>query len=80
MGTINPSAPKGRPSQLVERVAEDEQIPPATAGYPPEKPVSLAGRTGPRSLGLLAGEARIGPDFENPLPRAMREAFEGKLP
>lgn len=80
MDTINLYEAKTRLSQLVERAAEGEEIIIAKAGRPLARLVPLAHRTGPRPLGLLAGEVRVGPDFDDSLPSAIREAFEGKLP
>jgi len=78
--TVNLYEAKTRLSQLVERAAEGEEIIIAKAGRPLARLVPLAQRTGPRPLGLLAGEVRVGPDFDDPLPATIREAFEGKLP
>jgi prevent-host-death family protein len=78
--TVNLYEAKTRLSQLVERAAEGEEIIIAKAGRPLARLVPLAHRTGPRPLGLLAGEVRVGPDFDDPLPAPLREAFEGKLP
>jgi prevent-host-death family protein len=78
--TVNLYEAKTRLSQLVERAAGGEEIIIAKAGRPLARLVPLAHRTGPRPLGLLAGEVRVGPDFDDPLPTRMREAFEGKLP
>ena len=80
MDTVNLYEAKTRLSQLVERAAEGEEIIIAKAGRPLARLVPLAQRTGPRPLGLLAGEVRVGPDFDDPLPAAIRKAFEGKLP
>ncbi len=80
MDTVNLYEAKTRLSQLVERAAAGEEIIIAKAGRPLARLVSLAHRTGPRPLGLLAGEVRVGPDFDGPLPPIIREAFEGKLP
>lgn len=80
MDTVNLYEAKTRLSQLVERAAAGEEIVIAKAGRPLARLVPLAHRTGPRPLGLLAGEVQVGPDFDDPLPTAVREAFEGKLP
>ena len=80
MDTVNLHEARTRLSHLVERAAADEEIVIAKAGRPLARLVPLAQRTGPRPLGLLAGEVRVGPDFDDPLPAAIRKAFEGKLP
>jgi prevent-host-death family protein len=78
--TVNLYEAKTRLSHLVERAADGEEIIIAKAGRPLARLVHLAQRTEPRPLGLLAGEVRVGPDFDDPLPTTIREAFEGKLP
>ena len=80
MDTVNLYEAKTRLSQLMERAAEGEEIIIAKAGRPLARLVPLAQRTGPRPLGLLAGEVRVGPDFDDPLPTVVHEAFERKLP
>jgi len=37
-------------------------------------------RTEPRPLDLLAGQVRVGPDFDDPLPEENPAAFEGRGP
>jgi prevent-host-death family protein len=54
--------------RLVERAGAGEEIIIAKAGRPVARLVSLAKRTTPRPLGLLAGQVRVGPDFDDPLP------------
>jgi prevent-host-death family protein len=79
--TVNLYEAKTRLSQLVERAAKGEEIIIAKAGRPLARLMPLARRrVEPRPLGLLAGEVRVGPDFDDPLPTPIREAFEGKLP
>ena len=81
MDTVNLYEAKTRLSQLVERAAKGEEIIISKAGRPLARLMPLAHRrTEPRPLGLLAGEVCVGPDFDDPLPTRMREAFEGKLP
>jgi prevent-host-death family protein len=65
-------------SQLVERAARGEEIVIAKAGRPFARLVSLATRTAPRPLGMLACEIEVGADFDDPLPDGMRQAFEGQ--
>jgi prevent-host-death family protein len=65
-------------SSLVERAAAGEEIIIAKAGRPLARLVPLAARTGPRQLGLLAGEVRMGADFDDPLPESVLAAFKGK--
>lgn len=80
METINIYEAKTRLSQLVERAARGEEIVIAKAGRPLARLVPLAQRTGPRPLGLLAGQVVVGDDFDAPLPDDIAAAFRGELP
>ncbi len=77
MDTINLYEAKTNLSSLVERAAGGEEIIIAKAGRPLARLVPLAARTGPRKLGLLAGEVSVGADFDDPLPDDLFAAFEG---
>jgi prevent-host-death family protein len=74
--TVNLYEAKTKLSQLVERAAAGEEIIIAKAGRPLARLVPLAKRTTPRPLGLYAGQVRVGPDFEDPLPERFLRAFE----
>ena len=52
----------------------------AKAGRPLARLVPLARHTTPRPLGFLTGQVTIGPDFDAPLPDAIRHSFEGEVP
>jgi prevent-host-death family protein len=80
MDTINLYEAKTNLSQLVERAAAGEEIIIAKAGRPLARLVALAQRTAERPLGLFAGLAELGADFDDPLPDEMRLAFEGRAP
>ena len=80
MDTFNLYEAKTKPSQLVERAAAGEEIIIAKAGRPLARIVPLAHRTGPRPLGLFAGQVVIGDDFDDPLPEDMAAAFRGEMP
>lgn len=77
METVNLYVAKTNLSRLVERAAAGEEIVIAKAGRPVARLVALA-QSGPRRLDLLAGEVRVGPDFDAPLPTSIATAFEGK--
>lgn len=77
--TVNLYEAKMNLSRLVEQAAGGEEIVIAKAGRPLARLVPLASRQGPRPLGLLAGQVRIGADFDAPLPAELSEAFDGKL-
>ena len=65
-------------SKLVDRAAAGEEIIIAKAGKPrarlgPVRPI----RT-PRKPGGWEGRVRMAKDFDAPLPKALRDAFEGR--
>jgi prevent-host-death family protein len=78
MDTVNLYEAKTNLSRLVERASRGEEIVIAKAGRPLARLVPLAKRTAPRPLGLLAGEVEVSADFDDPLPDAMKRAFEGQ--
>ena len=78
MDTINLYEAKTKLSELVERAAKGEEIVIAKAGRPLARLVPLAKRTTPRPFGLLAGQVRIGDDFDDPLPEDIMAAFRGE--
>jgi prevent-host-death family protein len=76
MDTVNLYEAKAKLSQLVERAAAGEEIIIAKAGRPLARLVPLAKRTTPRPLGLLAGQVKVGDDFDDPLPEEIMRHFE----
>jgi prevent-host-death family protein len=76
MDTVNLYEAKTKLSQLVERAAAGEEIIIAKAGRPLARLVPLAKRTTPRPLGLLAGQVKVGDDFDDPLPEEIMRHFE----
>ncbi len=78
--TINLYEAKTSLSSLVERASAGEEIIIAKAGRPLARLVPLARRTGPRPLGFMRGQIWIGPDFDDPLPQEIQDAFDGKGP
>jgi prevent-host-death family protein len=78
METVNLYDAKTNLSHLVERAAAGEEIVIAKAGRPMARLVPLAKRTEPRPLGLLAGQVRVGEDFDAPLPESVMQAFRGE--
>lgn len=78
MEIINLYDAKTQLSRLVERAAAGEEIVIAKAGRPLARLVPLARQAAPRTLGLLAGEVRLTPDFDAPLPAALAAAFAGE--
>ena len=80
MNAINLYEAKTNLSSLVDRAAAGEEIVIAKGGRPLARLVPLNRRTAPRPLGLLAGQVRVGADFDDPLPDDVLRAFEGLSP
>ncbi len=65
-------------SRLVDRAAEGEEIYIAKAGRPLARLGPIPSVRKPRRPGGWKGKVWIAPDFDAPLPRALRAAFEGR--
>ena len=69
---------KSQLSKLIEAVQEGETVTIARAG----KPVAILGplhsRSIPRRRDVLKGQIQLGPEFDEPLPPDVLDAFEGK--
>ncbi len=78
MAQVNLYEAKTQLSRLVERAAAGEEIVIAKGGRPLARLVPLATRTAPREFGFLAGQVWVGPDFDDPLPDDIAEAFGAK--
>jgi prevent-host-death family protein len=63
-------------SNLLDRVAEGEEIVIARSGRPVAKLVRVAQK--PRKPGRLKGHIRVAPDFDDPLPDEMLASFQGR--
>jgi prevent-host-death family protein len=78
MTTYNIHEAKTQLSKLIEAVQDGETVTIARAG----KPVAVLGpvraRSIPRRRGLLKGQIQLGPEFDEPLPAGVLDAFEGK--
>jgi prevent-host-death family protein len=78
MSTYNIHEAKTQLSKLIDAVQQGEKVIIAKAG----KPVAVLGPLNPiptrRIRGLLKNEVHLGPDFDEPLPADMLDAFEGK--
>ena len=79
MRQINVHEAKTHLSQLLEDVAQGEQIIIAKAGKPIARLTALETTTPARKRGLLKGKIRIASDFDAPLPADLLAAFEGSL-
>jgi len=72
---VNIYEAKTRLSELVDRAAEGEEIVIAKAGRPVARLVPL--RVRERQPGRGAGKIIIPPDFDDPLPDDILDAFDG---
>ncbi len=78
--TVNLYAAKTHLSELVDRAAAGEEIVIAKAGQPKAKLVPLQPPTKRRKGGFLRGKIWISPNFDDPLPPDLLDAFEGRSP
>jgi prevent-host-death family protein len=62
--------------ELVRRASEGEEIVLEESGQPLARIVPFEGA--PRRPGRLKGKVRLAPDFDAPLPEALRRAFRGE--
>lgn len=76
MRSINIHEAKTNLSRIAEKVAAGEEIIVAKAGKPKMKLVPLDSKKQIK-LGALKGKIRISPDFDEPLPPEMMDAFYG---
>lgn len=65
-------------SQLVDRAAAGEEIVIAKAGTPRAKLVPVRVTRAPRKPGGWERRVRMSKDFDAPLPKRLRDAFEGR--
>lgn len=81
MRTVNLSKSDTELSRLVDETLAGEEVVITREGRPVAKLVPVEGdtpRKRERRFGLLAGQVRIGPDFDDPLPEEMMKAFRGE--
>ena len=78
MTTYNVHEAKSQLSKLIEAVQDGETVTIAKAGKPVAVLGPLRARAIPRRRGLLRGQIQLGPEFDEPLPADVVEAFEGK--
>lgn len=75
METVNLYEAKTQLSKLVDRAAAGEEIVIAKAGRPLARLVPMSRRTEQRPLGLLRGRVLVAPNFDDPLPDDLGDAF-----
>jgi antitoxin (DNA-binding transcriptional repressor) of toxin-antitoxin stability system len=68
---------RSRLPELIRRAAAGEEIRIGEDDRPVVKLVPCAAAPQPRRPGGWAGRARVGDDFDAPLPQAVLDAFEG---
>ncbi len=76
--TVNMHEAKTHFSKLIERVMQGEEIIIAKAGKPVAKLVPIEKSKPVRRFGLMKGQIKIAPDFDDPLPDDILAAFEGR--
>jgi prevent-host-death family protein len=74
---VNVYEAKTRLSELIERAARGEEIVIAKAGTPKARLVPLSAELAPRVPGGWQGRMWVADDFDEPLPRALLDAFGG---
>ncbi len=65
-------------SKLVDRAAAGEEIVIAKSGKPLARLTALSAAPTSRTPGGWEGKVRVGPDFDDPLPDDLLDAFEGR--
>ncbi len=75
---VNVHQAKTHFSKLLARVQAGEEIVIAKAGRPIAKIVPIQAERKPRQPGTAKGKIWIAPDFDEPLPEEILNAFEGE--
>jgi prevent-host-death family protein len=78
MSTVNIHQAKTQFSRLVDLAAGGEEIIIAKAGKPVARLVPYLIKGAVRRPGTMRGKIRIKKNFDAPLPKALRDSFEGK--
>ena len=78
MATINIYEAKTRLSKLVEIAAEGQDVIIARGGKPVARLTRLEPAKRKIRFGLLKGKAKVGKDFDAPLPDTVLAQFEGR--
>jgi prevent-host-death family protein len=78
VATYNVHEAKSQLSKLIEAVQQGEIVTIARAGKPVAVLGPLHAGSTPRRRGFLKGQVQLGPEFEEPLPADLLDAFEGK--
>lgn len=78
MTKVNIHEAKTQFSRLIELAAGGEEVIIAKSGKPVARLVSYTPKGTARRPGILRGKIRIKKNFDAPLPKELRAAFEGK--
>jgi len=78
MSTVNIHQAKTHFSRLVDLAAGGEEIIIAKAGKPVARLVPYVIKGAVRRPGTMRGKIRIKKNFDAPLPKQLRDSFEGK--
>jgi prevent-host-death family protein len=78
MATVNVHEAKTHLSRILDRVAAGEEVIIAKAGKPVARLIPIEAGSRSRVPGTYAGRIRIGPNFDAPLPKQIRDAFGGR--
>lgn len=78
MKKVNIHEAKTQLSRLVERAAGGDEVLIAKAGKPVARLVPYIMKKEPRRPGYLRGKIRIKKSFDQPLPKELLAAFEGR--
>lgn len=79
MMQVNIHQAKTNLSRLLEQVSKGEVVIISRAGKPIAKLVSLDNHPPKRTPGGMKGRLWISPDFDDPLPDDLLDAFEGNV-
>lgn len=78
MSTYNIHEAKSQLSKLIEEMQQGEIVIIAKAGKPVAQLGPLRATGAKRVRGLLKGQIKLGPEFDEPLPTDLLEGFEGR--
>ncbi|MFL6718487.1 MAG: type II toxin-antitoxin system Phd/YefM family antitoxin [Burkholderiaceae bacterium] len=78
MHIVNIHEAKTNFSELIDAVAQGEEIVIAKEGKPAAQLVPVQTNKAERKPGALKGKIQIADDFDAPLPDTVQRAFEGK--
>jgi prevent-host-death family protein len=78
MATYNIHEAKSQLSKLIEAVQHGETVIIAKAGKPVAMLGPLRAAGSKRVRGVLKGQIKLGPEFDEPLPLDILESFEGR--